>query len=95
MVDGDWADNSPECAVNPPQNSPGTRCVAGIVTDSSPTATTGASLGVNADAHIIDNSPTHGLNEVGIEDGIISLEPNDGFVMGNPPGVSAQFFKPF
>ena len=39
-------------------------------------------LEVNTDAHIINNGPTHGLNEVGVEDGIVSLEPNNDFSMG-------------
>ena len=58
--------------------------MVGIVTDS-PSTTTGVSLEANADAHIIiNNGPTHGFNEVGIEDSIVSLEPNDGFAMGAP-----------
>jgi hypothetical protein len=30
---------------------------------------------------IINNGPTHGLNEVGVEVGIVSLEPNNDFAM--------------
>jgi len=87
-MDRDRADTSPERAGNPPQTSPHTRRAVGIVTDSPPTTTTGVSLEVNADAHIIiNNGPTHGLNEVGVEDGIVSLEPNDDFAMGAPPGA--------
>ena len=87
-MDRDRADTSPERTGNPPQTSPHTRRAVGIVTDSPPTTTTGVSLEVNADAHIIINDgPTHGLNEVGVEDGIVSLEPNDDFAMGAPPGA--------
>ena len=87
-MDRDRADTSPERAGNPPQTSPHTRRAVGIVTDSPPTTNTGVSLEVNADAHIIiNNGPTHGLNEVGVEDGIVSLEPNDDFAMGAPPGA--------
>jgi hypothetical protein len=87
-MDRDRADTSPERAGNPPQTSPHTRRAVGIVTDSPPPPTTGVSLEVNADAHIIINDgPTHGLNEVGVEDGIVSLEPNDDFAMGAPPGA--------
>lgn len=86
-MDRDRADTSPERTENP-QTSPHTRRAVGIVTDSPPTTTTGASVEVNADAHIIiNNGPTHGLNEVGVEDGIVSLEPNDDFAMGAPPGA--------
>jgi len=52
-MDRDRADTSPERAGNPPQTSPHTRRAVGIVTDSPPTTTTGVSLEVNADAHII------------------------------------------
>jgi len=87
-MDRDRADTSPERVGNPPQTSPHTRRAVGIVTDSPPTTTAGVSLEVNADAHIIiNNGPTHGLNEVGVEDGIVSLEPNDDFAMGAPPGA--------
>ncbi|KIK25045.1 hypothetical protein PISMIDRAFT_362016 [Pisolithus microcarpus 441] len=52
-----------------------------------------APLEVNTDAHIIIN---HGqgtvvdgesVGVVGVEDGIVSLEPNDDFAMGAPPGA--------
>ena len=93
-MDRDRADTSPERAGNPPQTSPHTRRAVGIVTDSPPT-TTGVSLEVNADAHIIiNNGPTHGLNEVGVEDGIVSLEPNDDFAMGAPPGAPGAIEGP-
>ena len=93
-MDRDRADTSPERTENT-QNSPHTRRAVGIVTDSPPTATTGVSLEVNADAHIIiNNGPTHGLNEVGVEDGIVSLEPNDDFAMGAPPGAPGAIEGP-
>ena len=86
-VDRNRADTSLKNTENP-QNSPHTRRSVGIASDSPPTTTTGVSLEVNADSHIIiNNSPTHGLNEVGVEDGIVSLEPNDDFAMGVPPGA--------
>ena len=83
-VDRDRADTSPERAGNPPQISPHTSHAVGIITDSPPT-TTGVSLEVNADAHIIiNNGPTHDLSEVGVEDSIVSLESNDDFAMDVP-----------
>ena len=52
-----------------------------------------APLEVNADAHIIINHGQGGgvdgesVGVVGVEDGIVSLEPNDDFAMGAPPGA--------
>lgn len=52
-----------------------------------------APLEVNADAHIIINHGQgggvdgEGVGVVGVEDGIVSLEPNDDFAMGAPPGA--------
>lgn len=52
-----------------------------------------AALEVNADAHIIINHGQgggvdgEGVGVVGVEDGIVSLEPNDDFAMGAPPGA--------
>lgn len=93
-MDRDRADTSPERTGNP-QTSPHTRRAVGIVIDSPPTTTTGVSLEVNADAHIIiNNGPTHELNEVGVEDGIVSLEPNDDFAMGAPPGAPGAIEGP-
>jgi hypothetical protein len=44
---------------------------------------------VNADAHIIndDGGSIIGGDGIGIQDGIVSLETNDDFAMGAPPGV--------
>jgi len=58
---------------------------AGIVLDSLDDGL----LEVNADAHIIndDSSSIIGGDGVGVEDGIVSLETNDDFAMGAPPGV--------
>lgn len=48
---------------------------------------------VNADAHIIINHDQggvvngDGVSVVGVEEGIVSLEPNDDFAMGAPPGA--------
>jgi hypothetical protein len=83
-MDRDQTDTSPERTV---QNTPHPRRAVGIVSDSPP-PTAGPSLEVNADAHIIiNNGPQDGLNEVGVEDGIVSLEANDDFAMGAPPGA--------
>lgn len=83
-MDRDQNDTSPERHA---QNTPHRRAV-GIVSDSPPPTAGAASLEVNADAHIIiNNGPQDGLNEVGVEDGIVSLEPNDDFAMGAPPGA--------
>lgn len=103
MMDGEGEDRSqgpltdtspsPEpMARTATQTSPHTtRRAVGIVSDTTPTA---ASLEVNADAHIIINRDQEigvggvGMNEgVGVEEGIVSLEPNDDFAMGAPPGA--------
>ncbi|KAF9230393.1 hypothetical protein BU15DRAFT_91118 [Melanogaster broomeanus] len=65
------------------------RRAVGIVAD----ATGTTPLEVNADAHIIINHgqggvvDREGVGVVGVEDGIVSLEPNDDFAMGAPPGA--------
>ncbi|OAX41934.1 hypothetical protein K503DRAFT_734717 [Rhizopogon vinicolor AM-OR11-026] len=51
-----------------------------------------APLQVNTDAHIIIHHEQGGVGvgdgmAVGVEDGIVSLEPNDDFAMGAPPGA--------
>jgi hypothetical protein len=87
-MDRDQTDTSPERRSNTTQNTPLNRRAVGIVSDSPPTTAAGASLEVNADAHIIiNNGPQDGLNEVGVEDGIVSLDNNDDFAMGAPPGA--------
>ena len=62
------------------------RRAVGIVSDTGPTAT-GASLDMTADAHIIINDQTVAVEGVGVADGIVSLETNDDFAMGAPPGA--------
>jgi hypothetical protein len=59
-----------------------TRRAVGIVSDGAPPT---APLEVNADAHIIINDAQGGVG--GVEDGIVSLETNDDFAMGAPPGA--------
>ena len=76
---------------SPPPGRHGTqsrrpRRAVGIVSDAPPAAP----LEVNADAHIIINDAQGGVvggDGVGVEDGIVSLEPNDDFAMGAPPGA--------
>ncbi|KAI0701228.1 hypothetical protein BC835DRAFT_1501882 [Cytidiella melzeri] len=63
-----------------------TRRAVGIVSDTGPTAA-GASLDMNADAHIIINDQAVTVEGVGVEDGMVSLETNDDFAMGAPPGA--------
>ncbi|KAI0247708.1 hypothetical protein BJV78DRAFT_1243454 [Lactifluus subvellereus] len=75
-------DNSPER----PQTSPLTRRAVAIVSDVTPDAGAGQSLGLNSDAHIIINSDVDVQGD-GVEDGIVALEPNDDFAMGAPPGA--------
>ncbi|KAG2087641.1 hypothetical protein BD769DRAFT_1632415 [Suillus cothurnatus] len=63
------------------------RRVVGIVSDAVPGP---APLQVNTDAHIIIHHGQGGDGMavgVGVEDGIVSLEPNDDFAMGAPPGA--------
>ncbi|KAI0090191.1 hypothetical protein BDY19DRAFT_984557 [Irpex rosettiformis] len=62
------------------------RRAVGIVSDTGPTAA-GASMDMTADAHIIINDQTVAVEGVGVEDGIVSLETNDDFAMGAPPGA--------
>ena len=65
------------------------RRTVGIIADGPDTAP----LEMNADAHIIINHAQgggvdgEGVGVVGVEDGIVSLEPNDDFAMGAPPGA--------
>ncbi|KIK39596.1 hypothetical protein CY34DRAFT_808121 [Suillus luteus UH-Slu-Lm8-n1] len=61
------------------------RRAVGIVSDAVPGP---APIQVNADAHIIIHHEQGGDGmAVGVEDGIVSLEPNDDFAMGAPPGA--------
>ena len=75
-------DNSPER----PQTSPLTRRAVAIVSDIRTETGAGQSLELNSDAHIIINSEADVQGD-GVEDGIVSLEPNDDFAMGAPPGA--------
>ncbi|KAF8124719.1 hypothetical protein EV363DRAFT_1270984 [Boletus edulis] len=65
------------------------RRTVGIIADAPDTAP----LEMNADVHIIINHGQgggvdgEGVGVVGVEDGIVSLEPNDDFAMGAPPGA--------
>ncbi|THH11760.1 hypothetical protein EW146_g7931, partial [Bondarzewia mesenterica] len=78
----------PMAISRPPQTSPHTRRAVGIVSDATTQTATGASLELNTDAHIIINHDQDvGGEGVGVEDGIVSLEPNDDFAMGAPPGA--------
>ncbi|KAJ3501255.1 hypothetical protein NLJ89_g9422 [Agrocybe chaxingu] len=70
------------------------RRAVGIVSDepaTGPEALQVSALGLDADAHIIINEGGGvGVGdgvEVGVEDGIVSLEQNDDFAMGAPPGA--------
>ncbi|KAF8955693.1 hypothetical protein BDZ97DRAFT_1764590 [Flammula alnicola] len=77
-----------------PRHNMGRRAV-GIVSDepnAGPQTLQVGGLGLDTDAHIIINEAggvgDGGVGvEVGVEDGIVSLEPNDDFAMGAPPGA--------
>lgn len=79
---------------NTPRHNMARRAV-GIVSDeptAGPQTLQVGGLGLDTDAHIIINEPggvgDGGVGvEVGVEDGIVSLEPNDDFAMGAPPGA--------
>ncbi|GJE85597.1 zinc finger MYND domain-containing protein [Phanerochaete sordida] len=61
------------------------RRAVGIVSDTVPPAA-GASLDMNTDAHIIISDQAVPVDGVDVADGIVSLETNDDFAMGAPPG---------
>ncbi|EMD33351.1 hypothetical protein CERSUDRAFT_108147 [Gelatoporia subvermispora B] len=64
------------------------RRAVGIVSDTTPAPPAAASLDMNTDAHIIINADQGvAVEGVGVEDGIVSLETNDDFAMGAPPGA--------
>ena len=69
------------------------RRAVGIVSDAGPAAA-GASLDMNTDAHIIINDQTVTVEGVGVADGIVSLETNDDFAMGAPPGAPGAINGP-
>lgn len=62
------------------------RRAVGIVSDTVPPAA-GASLDMNTDAHIIISDQAVPVDGVDVADGIVSLETNDDFAMGAPPGA--------
>ena len=69
------------------------RRAVGIITDDTATGAPPDMGGLDTDAHIIINDAGAGEVvggvgvEVGVEDGIVSLEANDDFAMGAPPGA--------
>lgn len=74
-------------------NAAHARRAVGIVSDAVPTAA-GASIDMNADAHIIINDQAVAVDGVGVEDGLVSLETNDDFAMGAPPGAPGAIGTP-
>ncbi|EPQ50242.1 hypothetical protein GLOTRDRAFT_141598 [Gloeophyllum trabeum ATCC 11539] len=62
------------------------RRAVGIVSDAPPTNPAGPSMEMNTEPHIVIND-VPGPMDAGVEDGIVSLEPNDDFAMGAPPGA--------
>lgn len=81
-MDRDRDDDSPERHTTHSQR---TRRAVGIVSDVPPAAPLD-----NTEVHIIINDAQGdvvGGDGVGVEDGIVSLEPNDDFAMGAPPGA--------
>ncbi|KAI0926308.1 hypothetical protein AcV5_008803 [Taiwanofungus camphoratus] len=70
------------------------RRAVGIVSDTTPNAATGTSLEMNTDAHIIINDQGVAVDGMGVEDGIVSLETNDDFAMGAPPGAPGAIDGP-
>lgn len=69
------------------------RRAVGIVSETTPGAA-GASMDLNTDAHIIINDQGVAVDGVGVEDGIVSLETNDDFAMGAPPGAPGAINGP-
>lgn len=69
------------------------RRAVGIVSDAG-TPAAGASLDMNTDAHIIINDQAVAVEGVGMADGIVSLETNDDFAMGAPPGAPGAINGP-
>jgi hypothetical protein len=90
-VDMDRARDVDDTSPSPrPRHQSLRRTVVGIISDAPPQAT------IDADAHIIINDVQGvvgadggvGLGAAGgVEDGIVSLEANDDFAMGAPPGA--------
>ncbi|TFY52475.1 hypothetical protein EVJ58_g9998 [Rhodofomes roseus] len=71
-----------------------TRRTVGIVSDAGNPATAG-SLEMDNDVHIVINDQgENGVEGVGVEDGLVSLETNDDFAMGAPPGAPGAIDGP-
>lgn len=100
-VHGDEASTS---GTPPPQRRPSaagtiraptvhTRRAVGIVSDTNPAA--GGSLDMDNEVHIVINDQGDGgVDGVGVEDGLVSLETNDDFAMGAPPGAPGAIDGP-
>lgn len=100
-VQGDEASTS---GTPPPQRRPSqagtiraptvhTRRAVGIVSDTNPAA--GGSLEMDNEVHIVINDQGDGgVDGVGVEDGLVSLETNDDFAMGAPPGAPGAIDGP-
>ncbi|KAL4243592.1 MYND-type zinc finger protein samB [Abortiporus biennis] len=86
---------SPDAAAAVRQNTAThSRRAVGIVSDNTPTPA-GASMDMNTDAHIIINDQVNGVEGAGgVEDGIVSLDANDDFAMGAPPGAPGAIDGP-
>ena len=70
------------------------RRAVGIVSDAAAPATVGPpGIDMPSDAHIIINDDGV-VPGVGVEDGIVSLETNDDFAMGAPPGAPGALEAP-
>ena len=79
--DRDEVSSSPECCTQLQR----TRRAVGIILDAPPAVPLD-----NTEVHIIINGAQGGVvggDGVGVEDGIVSLKPNDNFTMGAPPGA--------
>jgi len=77
----------PEMQMQMHTRRPSRRAV-GIVSDAPPAGDVDVdvSVSVSGDAHIVINPAG-----MGVEDGIVALEPNDDFAMGAPPGAPGAF----
>ena len=71
------------------------RRAVGIVSDTPVANAANPSLDMNTDAHIIINDQAVAVEGVGgVEDGIVSLDTNDDFAMGAPPGAPGAIDGP-
>ncbi|KAH9937923.1 uncharacterized protein BXZ73DRAFT_76542 [Epithele typhae] len=93
-------DNNPSPSPERQQNDGGTirtahsRRAVGIVSDAAAPTTVGQpGIDIPSDAHIIINDEG-GVPGVGVEDGLVSLETNDDFAMGAPPGAPGALDGP-